>query len=148
MPIAWYATNTNQWWVRYPNPVANYLLTLPYPEVTIDPTDNEMDKVKGQTSQSTSQRFMKTNLESSKHKQFVKAPSKDDSKHQKQADVLNNIGYAPMYNEFSPRLNVFVRPAEEKVSKHTNALCSRTRTLGVHDGNRDADARRPGHPRD
>lgn len=40
------------------------------------------------------------------------------------ANVLNNIGYVPTYSEFSPRLNIFIRPAEEKVSQPLPLLLS------------------------
>lgn len=77
-------------------------------DAKLDPEDNEMARIKNQTSESSV-------VERLAAKKPRKAPQPESMlKERRKADVLNNRSYAPIINEHSPQINIFLRPAEER----------------------------------
>lgn len=90
-------------------PVRDHLTPLVHPDAPIDPDDNDMRKVEGQTSESSIPSSEKNKIP--KKKVMTEGMSND----QRKADILNNmVMQGPTHNPHSPRLNIYLRPVEKR----------------------------------
>lgn len=81
-------------------------MTIPDPK--LDPEDNEMARIKDQTSESSVAELLAA-------KKPRKAPQPESmQRERRKADVFNSRNYASIINEYSPEINIFLRPAEKK----------------------------------